>query len=95
MEGNTALIFAAHTISHASITKLLIKNGADVNVQNNQDETPLMYAAWNGKKDIVMLLLANDANVDKRNQNGDTALVLAEKRGYTHIIRLLKNIDLK
>jgi ankyrin repeat protein len=95
MEGNTALIFAVHTMGHAGITKLLIESGADVSAENNENETPLMYASWNGKKDTVKLLLANGANVDKKNKNGDTALVLAETKGHTHIIRLLKNAGSK
>jgi ankyrin repeat protein len=95
MKGNTALILAIHTISQIGITKLLIENEANVSAENNENETPLMYASWSGKKDIVKLLLANGANANKKNKNGDTALMLAEKRGHTHIIRLLKNVDLK
>ncbi len=44
--------------------KLLISEGADVNVKCNDGQTPLHYAARRGHKEIVEVLLAHGADVN-------------------------------
>jgi len=46
--------------------KLLIDKGADVNVKNVGDRTPLMWAAMHGHTEVVRLLIDNGADVDAK-----------------------------
>jgi ankyrin repeat protein len=62
------------------IARLLIDNGADVNLPNADGNTALMLAAFGGHKNIVEHLLTNEknkANVDQENATGNTALIWA------------------
>ena len=56
--------------------KLLIRNGADVNQIDVDDNTALHYAAANGNVEIVKLLLDSGARIDKNDMYGDSALHL-------------------
>ena len=49
-------------LEYLEIVKLLLKEGADVNVVNHIDLTPLMIAAWRGHTEVLKLLLEAGAN---------------------------------
>jgi hypothetical protein len=52
--------------------------------------TPLMLAAWNGKKDIVGLLIEKGARLDDLcGKSSNTALMYAAENGHTEIVELL------
>jgi len=78
---------------HLEIVRLLIKNGADVNIVNKEKETALHLAAKNGHLEIVGLLieklLIEKGKVDTLNNNYITALHLAAKNGHLEIVKLL------
>jgi ankyrin repeat protein len=62
----------ASVFGNFEAVKILIKNGADVNVLNNNGSNPLHYASSRGRLDIVRLLVKSgvDLNVDDiRKQN--------------------------
>ena len=46
-----------NTVGYMDIVTMLIKNGADVTVRYEEENTVLMAATWRGFKDIVFLLL--------------------------------------
>jgi len=56
------------------ICKLLINNGADVNMAGTLGNTPLQMASAQGRTRIVELLLSNGAKVNERDIRGRTAL---------------------
>jgi hypothetical protein len=70
----------------------IIKNRKldDINVKDNNGRTVLMYAAINGKDDIVKLLVEKGAKVNLRANNGDTASTLAYDLGEIDIYNYLK-----
>ena len=68
---------------------LLLKNGADPNIQNKSGETALMVVVSQGKLPIVDLLLKNGANPDIQNKDGNTALMMAVSQGKLPIVDLL------
>lgn len=72
--GNTALHEAALN-GHLDIVKLLIKNGADVNMQSFEmfKDTPLIDASANGHLDVVKYLLSHGADPTICNAKGLTA----------------------
>lgn len=54
-ENNTALILASK-FGYDEIVKILIENGADINIKNNDGKTALDYAEENDYKNIIELL---------------------------------------
>jgi ankyrin repeat protein len=58
-----------------TIFRLLLKNGAHMDVKNNVGETPLSIAAENGHEGIVELLLAADRiDINSRDEEGERPL---------------------
>jgi ankyrin repeat protein len=54
---------AACTVGNFLVVKLLLENGADVTVANNNRLTPLNSASNNGHAEMVKLLLEKGADV--------------------------------
>jgi ankyrin repeat protein len=72
--GNSPLMYAAALGSLDSM-RLLLDAGADPNVANNFDATPLMWCAGDAAK--VRLLLSKGAKADARSKLGRTPLLIA------------------
>ena len=69
---------------------LLIAAGADVNKANEDGETPLYRAIWDGHSECVKLLLAAPGiDVNKADKDGRTPLYRAACDGHTECVRLL------
>ena len=85
---DTALREAA-SYNNINAVKVLIKNNADVNVQNRGGMTALMSACYNGNLEMTKMLL--DAGADKSIKRGDyDALYYAREYGKNEeIIKLL------
>lgn len=63
------------------LVRILIENGADVNLENGDNETALHIATVIGREEIVELLVKNNAEVNRRNRNEKTALDIAIEKG--------------
>ncbi|MBW5410644.1 hypothetical protein E6A50_09730, partial [Brachyspira hampsonii] len=93
--GRTALFSALEYDRKENIemVKLLIKNKADVNISydgdNENEETPLMYAAMKGYKETIKILIENKADINKRNRNNANALIYAYMFGHDDIADIL------
>jgi hypothetical protein len=74
----------------------LLSDGADPNCQDDNGFTPLMYAAWSGKIEMVQALLNADAEINTPNKFGSTAIFWAAEAGHYEVVRLLilKGADL-
>ena len=86
--GWTPLYFAAYN-GHVEITRLLLQNGADVNVRSHGGNTPLHWAAIQGHVDILHLLVENGADLEAQNNYGERALHIATRCGHLPFIQEL------
>src|SRR5665647_1709331 len=82
--GETALMFAAK--SNLEMVKLLVERGAAI---NQTGWNPLIYAAWQGKTDVVKYLLEKGADIDALSPNGISALMMAARGGHFDTVKLL------
>ena len=64
---------------HKEIVELLIRAGADKDLQDKDGSTPLHRAARTGHKEIVELLMRTGAVINQSNNEGKTALDVAAK----------------
>ena len=69
------------------ITDFLLEIGVDINLQNSDGWTALMYASWRGQTDVVdRLLSTRQCNVNLKDKKGFTALFLAVENGHLEIV---------
>ncbi len=69
--------------------KAILEAGADVNMRDSSESTPLMLAASKGHIEVVRELLVKGADIDLQNSYGWTPLMLATTNRHTEIISLL------
>jgi FOG: Ankyrin repeat len=67
----------------------LLGGGANPNFANEDYETPLHYATYKGRLDMVELLIKYKADVNVRDKYGMTPLHVAARFGYTQIAKAL------
>ncbi len=67
----------------------LLDQGADANEKDENQNTPLLWAATYGNAEIAKLLIEKGADVDARNKWLDTPLFLSIRKGNTDIAKLL------
>ncbi|KAF5491713.1 Ankyrin-3 [Colletotrichum siamense] len=82
-------IVAAADKGHTKIVKLLVANGADVNLKDPFDRTALHMAASGGYIEIVQLLLDANAEVNAMTAEYETSLGWACSSGHLKVVRLL------
>jgi uncharacterized protein len=87
IDGNSALWNSCFANSYECFESL-IKAGIDIDSQNVNDVTSLMYCASAGKEDFVRLLLEHGANYNLESLDGFKAIDLAVT---PKIVKLLKN----
>lgn len=75
-KGYTALHFAVNDCNHR-IVKLLIDAGADVDLSDNDRNTPLSIAAFKGDINSTKLLLQTRINIHTKNKKGYDARSIA------------------
>ena len=71
------------------IVKLLLKRGANANLQNGSGDTVLHVAARQEMNYITKQLLNYNANIHIKNNANKTALDLARKNKYKHVQKLI------
>ncbi|GFT78303.1 ANK_REP_REGION domain-containing protein [Nephila pilipes] len=84
----TLLHFAAN-FGDTNVTKLLLEEGANIDIKDQNKNTSLHLAASNGHTDIVKLLMEKGSDLSVVNKEGNTSLHLAASNGHTDIAKLL------
>ena len=86
--GWTALMKAVQR-DRIDVVSLLIQEGADVNMQSQNKDTALIFAAGYGYAEIVNMLIENGADIDMQAADGYTALMFAAEQGHFEAVNLL------
>lgn len=85
---NAELVLAILSQGPEAVNRLLAQ-GADINGRDPKGFTPLMIAAWHGKKETVALMLTAGAEIGARSLTGTTALMLAADSGHEEVVKML------
>ncbi|XP_043568562.1 fibronectin type 3 and ankyrin repeat domains protein 1 isoform X2 [Chiloscyllium plagiosum] len=86
----TPLMRVAVLNGSTEIASLLIKAGANVNIQDKKGTTPLMVAVLNSYENLVQLLLNNGADSAVKNKYGTSVLEMAKSFSTENVISLLE-----
>lgn len=77
------------------LVSLMIKKGANVDIEGGRYGTPLGCASFYGRDRLCRILIENGADVHRRWKDDDgigcNAVWLAERRGHAACVRLLKD----
>ncbi len=82
-------IHSAAAGNYNEIARMLIDNGANVNVKQQAGATPLHSAAQNGNLELLIMLLENGADTEVRMEGGKLPADLAREKGFTEISEIL------
>jgi ankyrin repeat protein len=86
---NVFPIHSATAGDYTSIARMLIENGAIINVKQQAGVTPLHSAAQNGNLELLILLLEKGAEVNARMEGGKLPADLAREKGFEEIAEIL------
>jgi uncharacterized protein len=86
---NQALHACMALSQNCETVRLLIEQGADVNMAQAGGYTPLHQAAANGRADLVGILLEAGANQELRCHQGKTPMDYARERKHDGVVQLL------
>jgi ankyrin repeat protein len=71
------------------IVRRLLAYGADPNIPDNNQSTPLHHVSSNGWLEVVRLLLSYSARVDAKDKGSRTPFQVASAKGYDKVTQLL------
>jgi hypothetical protein len=86
------LISAVKAGDYAGAEKL-IREGADVNQQDDQGWTPLNFAAGKGELALVKLLVESGADVFKVGRDQRTPYMIALAAGQVPVVKYLRDVE--
>jgi ankyrin repeat protein len=58
---------------HCDVVKCLISSGADINLFDNQGQSPLFLASMSGHGDVVKCLVSSGAEINLCDNQGQTS----------------------
>jgi len=88
-DGNTGILVACAN-DLPFLVSLYFKLGANINLSNNNNETPLMHAISTGNTIMVNFLIENKAKTNEITKDGKSVLDFAEELGNKEIIEKIK-----
>jgi ankyrin repeat protein len=99
-KGGASALHIASREGNFEIVKILIENGADVNLSDNEGWTPLMRASLSKSPNIVEMLIKKGAKSELFNIQNETAIIQATTSGCLECLNiiikdgnLIKNLD--
>uniref|UniRef100_A0A6Q2WYI0 Neurogenic locus notch homolog protein 1 n=1 Tax=Esox lucius TaxID=8010 RepID=A0A6Q2WYI0_ESOLU len=91
--GKSALHWAA-AVNNVDAAMVLLKNGANKDMQNNKEETPLFLAAREGSYETAKVLLEHFANREITDHLDQLPRDIAQERMHNDIVHLLDEYNL-
>ncbi|KAG8166983.1 hypothetical protein KVR01_002672 [Diaporthe batatas] len=83
-------LIEAAKAGHIDVVRILLQYGADVDVRSkNLHWTPLHFAAYNNRKEMLKLFLEKGADRQALTKGGETAWALAQKMGHGEMCQML------
>jgi ankyrin repeat protein len=86
---NRPLHYAA--FGYKKVVELLLAKGAHVNVQNDEQVTPLHEAVSQGHRDVAGLLIDNGADINAATIDGRTPMDIALAAGQKDLVEFLRS----
>ncbi|MCH2037222.1 MAG: ankyrin repeat domain-containing protein [Rickettsiales bacterium] len=71
---------------------LLLRNGANPDIQDTYKVTPLMMAAFEGDTETISVLKEYNARANLQDRDGETALMVATEKGHDKAIQALSKV---
>ncbi|OBZ17940.1 ankyrin repeat domain-containing protein [Bacillus sp. FJAT-26390] len=87
-QGRTSAMIAVHA-NKLDVFNHLAGLGANINIQDDRLDNPLLYAGAEGKMEFVQAAIAAGADTTITNRFGGTALIPAADRGHVAIVKEL------
>lgn len=84
--GQSAWMYAIQN-GHTDVVKMLLDQGANVDLQDEYGVTALMWASKYGHTKVVKMLLDNGVNVYHQNKDGISVLMVAIARGNAEVVK--------
>ncbi|MFP3024867.1 MAG: ankyrin repeat domain-containing protein, partial [Wolbachia sp.] len=75
--------------------EFLISKGVSVNDTDKDGRTPLYWASWNGRLDVVEYLIGKGANISAKDHGGKTPLDVAKDQKYDNTAEYLQQTELQ
>lgn len=85
----TPLLSVASHCGVAAVVRILLEAGADPNLENGENFTPLMFAAQGGHLAVVQNLISAGANIHAVNDHGEDALSMAAWGGQIEMVEYM------
>lgn len=86
-------VLAAVSQGHFNTVQLLVRNGADVNVQAGKSRelsTPVHCASWSGNESVLRFLLDNGVDTNARDSRGRSALHTTCSSEYENVMAVVQ-----
>lgn len=92
---NDAALLVAAAKGDSNAVRTQLDKGANVNVKDQRDSTPLMEAVWAGHRDVATLLIEKGADINASKGDGTTVLSIAKGKKNQGLIDLLQRAGAK
>jgi len=87
-DGESALFYACEN-EHIDVIKYLIKEGINIECENNNGSTCFIYTCYDGKMKILKILIDNGANINHINKWGNNGFMMACYNGKIDTLKIL------
>ena len=88
MDGATPLLISI-ALRESNMAKVLINNGADVNIPDNEGLTPLHIACQEGDIELAKVLIEKGANIRSKTAKGNYPIMLAIANDHEELSKML------
>ncbi|SCB87223.1 ankyrin repeat domain-containing protein [Bacillus wiedmannii] len=79
------------TLGDTETAMKLIQDGANINVEGDNGETPILAATYQNHVETVKALIGAGANIERKDEKQSNPFLYASREGYTDIVKLLIN----